>query len=64
MLANPLGVDPGTVAGLAPSIVGGLIPDLDAGLGTIPLPAVVGASLEVARNPYYTVFADLGALLP
>ena len=64
VLANPLGVDPGTVAGLAPSIVGGLVPDLDAGLGTIPLPAVVGASLEVARTPYYTVFADLGALLP
>lgn len=64
VLANPLGVDPGSVAGLAPSIVGGLIPDLNAGLGTIPLPAVIGASLEVARNPYYTVFADLGALLP
>lgn len=64
VLDNPLGVDPGSVAGLAPAIAGGLLPDVEAALGTIPLPAVVGASLEVARNPYYTMFADLGVLLP
>ncbi len=63
VLANPLGVNEATVATLAPAILTGLLPDLTSALGSIPVPTVLGTSLEVSRSPYYTAFAEFGSLL-
>lgn len=63
VLGNPLGVDEAAVAALAPAILTGLLPDLTNALGTIPVPTVLGQSLEVSRSPYYTAFAEFGSLL-
>ncbi len=63
VLVNPLGTSEAAVAALVPTILTGVLPDLAGALGTIPLPGVVGQSVEVSRSPYYTVFAEFGSLL-
>jgi hypothetical protein len=63
VLTNPLAVDEAAVDALLPSMLAGLLPDISAGLGTIPLPGVVGASVELSRSPYYTAYAGFGSLL-
>ncbi len=63
VLVNPLGSSEAAVAALVPTVLTGVLPDLAGALGTIPLPGVVGQSVEVSRSPYYTVFAEFGSLL-
>ncbi len=63
VLANPLGANEAAVAALLPAVLTGLLPDLSAALGTIPVPAVIGQNVEVARSPYYTAYAEFGSLL-
>jgi len=63
VLVNPLGTSEAAVAALVPTVLTGVLPDLAGALGTIPLPGVVGQSVEVSRSPFYTVFAEFGSLL-
>ena len=63
VLLDPLANGDASVTALAPTVLTGLLPDLAGALGTIPLPGVIGSSVEVSRSPYYTVFAEFGSLL-
>jgi len=63
VLLNPLGADETAVAALLPTVLTGLLPDLTNALGTIPVPGVIGTSIEVSRSPYYTAYAEFGSLL-
>jgi hypothetical protein len=63
LLVNPLGITDAEIQGLVPTLVSQLLPSLGGGLGSLPLPSLLGLQpigREVSRlNQVITIFLNL-----